>query len=255
MNRRPQAPVLHRRLSGALIALAILAVLAVSGVLGIMYVRDNYTVTNVYVTGATHYTDSEIIDMVMTGPLDHNSLYLAMRYRDRSIEGVPFIEKMDVTILSRDTVRINVYEKAVAGYIRYLGRCLYFDRDGIIVESSLLETPGIPQVMGLSFDHVVLYERLPVDNSAVFTEILDVTKLLAKYDLTVDRIFFDSDYDLYLYFGDVEVVIGSGDDLDEKIIRLRYILPDLEGRSGLLDLHDYDGSGADITFETKGSAY
>lgn len=237
-----------RRAAWAIAGVLVVCCLVLGAVFGLQYIQTHYNITNIYVTGNSHYTDAEIIDMVMTKPLDHNSLYLSMHYRDRSVEGIPFIEKMDVSIVSEDTVRINVYEKAIAGYIRYLGRCMYFDRDGIIVESSFIETPGIPQVMGLSFDHVVLYEKLPVENEAVFAQILDVTKLLAKYELTADRLFFDSDYDLYLYFDDVEVVIGSRDQIDEKIIRLRYILPSLEGRCGLLDLHDVDGTGGDITF-------
>ena len=215
------------------------------------YILNNYTVNNIYVTGNTHYTDQEIADMVLTDRLSHNSVYLALFYRNRSITGIPFIEKMDVTIMDKDTVRISVYEKAVAGYIRYLGRYLYFDRDGIIVESSMEETEGIPLVMGLSFDHAVLHEELPVSNREVFSEILNVTKLLTKYELKVDRIFFDSDYRLYLYFGDVEVYVGSNDNIDEKIIALQYILPNLEEKKGLLDMHEYTNSRDSITFEEK----
>ena len=208
-------------------------------------------VTNIYVSGNTHYTNEEIIDMVMTDGLSRNSLYLSFKYRNKSIEGVPFVEKMDVDIVSPDTIRINVYEKAVAGYIAYLGRYMYFDRDGIVVESSMEPSDVVPQVMGLDFNYVILHEKLPVDNETVFAEILDLTQLLDKYNMHADKIFFDNEYNVYIYFGDIEVSLGTSSYIDEKIIQLQYILPNLEGKKGLLEMKDFDEDTKNITFEEK----
>ncbi len=217
----------------------------------IKYILDNYTVTNVYVTGNTHYSNDQIIDMVMDDRLSHNSLFLLMEYRNKSIENIPFIEKMDVDIISPDTVRINVYEKAVAGYISYLGRYMYFDRDGIVIESSFDRSETVPEVMGLSFDYVIMHEKLPVGNDKIFEEILDITQLLAKYDLRAERIFFDSEYNVYLYFDGIEVSLGTEDYIDEKIIQLRYILPDLNGKTGILEMKDFDEDTKNVSFEEK----
>ena len=229
----------------------IVLVLVLAGGIALKYINDNYTVTNVYVTGNTHYTNDEIIDMVMKGRLGHNSMYLSMKYTDKSIENVPFVEKMDVDIVSPDTIRINVYEKAIAGYISYLGRYMYFDRDGIVVESSFEPSDTVPEVMGLSFNYVIMHEKLPVENQKVFEEILDITQLLSKYQLEADRIFFDSEYNVYLYFDKVEVSLGGSDFIDEKVIQLQYILPKLEGKTGILEMKDFDDDTKNITFEEK----
>ncbi|WP_051538094.1 cell division protein FtsQ/DivIB [Butyrivibrio proteoclasticus] len=233
-----------------IIAGIIIAVLLGAGIF-FKYIYDNYTVTNIYVSGNTHYTNDEIIEMVLDGKLSHNSLFLSLKYRNKSIEGVPFIQKMDVDILSPDTIRINVYEKAIAGYITYLGRYMYFDRDGIVVESSYEKSDNVPEVLGLEFDHVIIHEKLPVENETVFAEILDITHLLSKYNLKADRIFFDSDYNVYLYFGGVEVSLGKEEYIDEKIIQLQYILPNLEGKNGILEMKDYDEGTKNVTFEEK----
>ena len=233
------------------IIIGVLMTLLIIGAVAIKYIADNYTITNIYVTGNTHYTNDEIIDMVITDRLSNNSLYLSMKYRNKSIEGVPFIEKMDVDIVSPDTVRINVYEKAVAGYIAYLGRYMYFDRDGIVVESSLEPSDTAPQVMGLSFDYCIMHEKLPIENQDVFEEILDITQLLSKYQLGADRIFFDSEYNVYLYFDEIEVSLGKEDFIDEKIIQLQYILPELSGKKGILEMKDFDDDTKNITFEEK----
>lgn len=239
------------RRKSLMIILSILVVLFLAGVIALKYISDNYTVTNVYVTGNSHYSNEEIMAMVMDGQFGHNSVYLSLKYRDKSIEDVPFIQKMSVEILSPDTIRINVYEKAIAGYIQYLGRYMYFDRDGIVVESSLESSDDVPLVLGLSFDHVIIHEKLPVENENIFAEILDITKLLSKYDLHAEKIFFDSEYDVYLYFGGVEVSLGTRDYIDEKIIQLQYILPSLEGKNGILEMKDYDEDTTNITFEEK----
>ena len=215
------------------------------------YVKDTYTVTNIYVNGNTHYTNEQIIHKVITDSLSHNSLYLSFKYRNKSIENIPFVEKMDVDIISPDTIRINVYEKSVAGYISYLGHYMYFDRDGIVVESSLEPSDNVPQVLGLNFNYVILYEKLPVDNDKVFSEILDITQLLDKYELNADKILFDNEYNVYLYFDGVEVSLGTGNYIDEKIIQLQYILPNLDGKNGILEMKDFDEDTKNVTFEEK----
>lgn len=233
-----------------IIAIVLLVVMLALGI-GFKYINDNYTVSNIYVTGNTHYTNDEIIDMVLQGRMSHNSLFLSYKYRDKSIEDIPFIEKIDVDIISPDTIRINVYEKAVAGYMAYLGRYIYFDRNGIVVESSLEKSDSVPEVMGLSFDYIIMHEKLPIDNEKVFEEILDITQLLSKYALRADRILFDSEYNVYLYFGSIEASLGTEAFIDEKIIQLQYILPKLEGKTGILEMKDFDEDTRNVTFEEK----
>ncbi len=213
------------------------------------YIINNYKVTTVHVDGSIHYTNEEIMEMVMGGRFGDNSLFLSLKYRDKGIEGVPFIETMDVAIEAKDTIRITVYEKALAGYVRYLGRYVYFDKDGIVVETSMEETAGIPQVTGLSFDHVILHEPLPVDKPELFDEILNITQQLAKYSLTADRIYFDSTYEVTLYFGEAKIALGKNEDIDEKIMKLQYILPDLLGKSGTLDMREYSEDTKTYSFE------
>ena len=216
---------------------------------GYQYILDNYTVTTSYVEGNVHYTDEEILDMVMAGRYGNNSLFLSMKYRNKSISDVPFVEKMDVSVVDPHTIKIEVYEKALAGYVEYLENYMYFDKDGIVVESSNEKTKGIPLVTGLQFDHVVLYEPLPVDNPEIFKSILSITQLVNKYNLSIDRIYFGSDNTLTLYFDEVRVALGNATDLDEKLMKLQYMLPELEGKSGVLRMENYTEETKNISFE------
>ncbi len=216
---------------------------------GYYYIVKNYTITTVYVEGNIHYTNEEIMEMVMGGRYGNNSLFLSMKYSDKGIDNVPFIQTMDVSIEARDTVRITVYEKALAGYVSYLGRYVYFDKDGIVVETSEEKTAGIPQVTGLSFDHVILHEPLPVEKPEVFDEILNISQQLSKYSLSADKIYFDSNYQVTLIFGDAKVAIGDSQDIDEKIMTLQYLIPNLLGKSGTLDMREYSEDTTTYSFE------
>ncbi|MBQ7360343.1 MAG: cell division protein FtsQ [Lachnospiraceae bacterium] len=217
---------------------------------GIYYFLDHYRVENVYVDGNVHYTKEEIMDIVMDGPLGKNTLYLSMRYKNKSITDVPFVAAMDVNVASADTIRIVVYEKSLAGYIEYLGRYIYFDKDGRVVESSTMRTLGIPQVHGLEFDHVVVGELLPVQNSEVFSQVLGVTQTLDKGEnsLHADHIYFNKSHEMTLYFGDIKVLFGKYENLDEKINLLKTFIPDLEGKKGTLNVENYSPGKKNYSF-------
>ncbi len=230
-----------------LIIACVVLILLIVGV----FIYEKYTIRTVYVEGNTHYTDDEIKDMVIDGKLSNNSIYLSILYRNKEIKDVPFIETMDVSILAPDTIQINVYEKALAGYVEFLGRYMYFDKDGTIVESSEDKTAGIPQVTGLKYGYVVLYQKLPVEDETIFKQILNITQLLNKYGISTDKIYFDAALNMTLYFGEAKVMIGGQDYLDEKIMKLKYILPELDGKKGTLRMENYSEDTKNITFQLE----
>lgn len=217
------------------------------------YLKKTYTIRTVYVEGNVHYTEEEIKAIVMDGFLGDNSLYLSLKYKNKGIEGIPFVDVVDVDILSPDTIKIIVYEKAMTGCVRYLDTYVYFDRDGYVVESSGVRTVGIPQIIGLDFDYIMTGEMLPVEDKEIFRSILDLTKLLQKYNLTPDRIYFNSLEDITIYFGDTKVALGNeAAHLEDKLMILPDFLVRLEGRSGILQMQTYDEDSGKYTFKPEG---
>lgn len=226
--------------------LALTVILLLTG--GIYYFLNKFTIKNITVEGSTHYTREEIIDMVIESPIDRISLALSLKYRNKQITDTAFIQSIEVTVQSADTIRIQVYEKALAGYIEYLGQYMYFDKDGIVVEVSGQITEGVPQITGLDFNSVILHSPLPVDNPEVFGQILEITNLLTKYKLEVDKIYFNPSLEVTLYMDKVRVTLGQKDKLTEKMMKLRDLAPHLVGLSGVLHLENADGSSDVITF-------
>ena len=232
---------------GVLIASIVIVCLAAAA----LVVVSVFRVQNVLVEGNVHYTSEEIEAMVLTDRLSYNSLYLSLKYRNKEIRDIPFIETMSVRVDSPESITIHVYEKSVAGYVEYMGRYMYFDRDGIVVESSETRTEGIPQVTGIRFDHVVLYEALPVKNTDIFQEILSITQMLSKHQITTDKIYFNESNEITLYFDNIRAKLGK-DNLEEKVMRLEQILPNLSGESGVLDLQNYSEDRKNVTFQKDG---
>ena len=217
---------------------------------GAVALHSVYTVRTVYVEGNVHYTEDEIMEIVMSGPLGDNSLYLSLKYRDRGIQDIPFVDVMNVSILAPDTIKITVYEKALAGYVKYLDTYMYFDKDGYVVESSGIRTQGIPQITGLSFNHVVLGEQLPVEDPQVFSRIMDLTKLLNKYSLAADKIYLHSSGDITIYFGQIKVSMGSDNShIEDKLQLLPDFLEKLQGKSGTLQMENYEEGKGKFTFK------
>lgn len=231
---------MYKRRKAGVILLALVALTAAMLGAG-AYIKTTYTVRTVYVEGNVHYSEEEIKAIVMDGFLGDNSLYLSLKYRNRGIENVPFVDVMNVKVLAPDTIKIAVYEKALTGYIKYMDTYLYFDKDGYVVENSAIRTAGIPQITGLDFDHMVVGEQLPVEDGNIFNDILNVTKLLNKYKLAAEKIYFNASEDITVYFGQVKVALGNEPvALEDKLMLLPELLPTLEGKIGTLQMLSLD---------------
>ncbi|MBP3205532.1 MAG: FtsQ-type POTRA domain-containing protein [Lachnospiraceae bacterium] len=236
---------LQNRKKTILILVIVIVILAAIGGAG-WYVWKKHTIQTVYVEGNIHYTQEEICSMVMDGPFGNNSLYLSMKYKNRSVTDMPFLDEMDVKILTPDTIKITVYEKALAGYVKYMDTYIYFDKDGYVVESSSMRTQNIPQVTGLKFDYAVLGQPLPVPESEkdIFSTILELTKLLNKYKLNADKIYFHSNAEITVYFDKTKVALGNETAyLEDKLMCLPKMLTELGDRSGTIQMEIYNDGG------------
>ena len=229
----------------------IVLLMALIGTGAYYYLVTHYEIKEVIVDGSVHYSADEIKDIVMDGRFGNNSLYLSYKYRNREITDVPFVQTINIDIVSNDTIRISVYEKALAGYIEYLGRYIYFDKDGIAVESSNVITQGVPEVVGVNFDYVVLYEKLPAEDENLFRKVLNVTQLMTKYSVKAEKMYFKNNGEIVLYYKDVSINLGKDDDLDIKIMNLPSLLKNLEGMKGVLRMENYNERTKTISFEPR----
>ena len=229
--------------------IVVLSVLAVLFILGLSF-AGVFRVRQVTVTGNAYYTKEEVVDLLLDEGSLQNTLLVYLRYKYQEHPEIPFIDDFEVTMDSWQSLKIRVYEKNMVGYVRYLGQNVYFDKDGIVVESSTQELEGIPQISGVTFDSLAIHQPLSVEDPTIFDTILSITKLLTKYDLDPDEIRFGAGGELFLQLGDVKVALGTGENLDEKISRLKQLEGDLKDKSGTLHMENYTDETTHISLES-----
>ena len=213
-------------------------------------------IQNITVTGSKRYNASQMEEFLFSGRWGKNSAYAYFTDRFRPHRQIPFVEDYKVVFHGPFNVEIIIYEKSIVGYVSYMSSYMYFDKDGIVVESSGSQLPGVPWITGMEFGRIILHRPLPVDDKNIFEEILNLTQQLSVYDIAVDRIQYDSHGQATLFIGKMEVTMGDHTDIDGKISTLNDILkaqPQLTQISGTMKLDNYSesNSGAGITFKKK----
>ncbi len=229
----------------------ILAAAVLTGTAVLLLFANFFYIKEVTVVGNDHYSNKEIVEFVVGDGYRRNTIYLYLNYKYRKHPDIPFVDDFEVSMNSLNSITIRVYEKNIVGYVRYLGKNVYFDKDGIVVESSDEEIEGVPMITGLYFDQLAIYQSLNVEDSRIFDTILQITQLLTKYSLDPDELHLGNLDDMYLQIGDVRVTLGSGDHMEEKIARIKQLEPDLLDKSGTLDMKNYTDESTHISLESN----
>lgn len=210
---------------------------------------SEFRLNNIEIKGNVHYTKKEIDKVLSDKWYMGNTLLCILQNKVYPIEDMPFIDYVDIELTSNHTITVTVYEKAMAGCVKQLGQYLYFDKDGVVLESSSTRLADIPCVEGLQFDSFKLHEKLPIEDEDKFALILKVTQLLKEYELEIDQVRFSLNDNLILYKDSLIIQLGKGDNLEEKIANLPNILEKAKGMSGTLYMEDYTSQSQIIIFK------
>lgn len=209
-----------------------------------------FVVENVEINGNELYDDETIRENVLNDEYSWSTLYVYFKYHFLEVGEIPFIDTVDVEIKNPTTLEITVYEKGMMGYtyIDSLGKNAYFDKDGFVIEISDEIIAGVPCITGLECEDATLYQKLDITENAL-KSLLTATQTLEKYSLVPDLIEYGTGGAITLTFSSVTVNMGQTEQFAEKTMRLSKILPQLEGKTGVLHLEKWNEQATDITFE------
>ena len=223
-----------------LVILGVLTLLA-AGIWG----YNSFRLKEITVEGLSRYTKDEFINKLESDVLFGLTPVYCLQ-DSLTQKNIPFVEKYEIEYIDRHTARIVVHEKRVIGCVIVMGRYMFFDKDGIVVESadSLLE--GVPVITGLEFDENVLYKKLNVQKQSLFDTILEITRLAEQKNIITKEISFDSNYAVTLYLDDITVLLGKRTSYDEQINALSGILESLQGRTGVIDMQNYSKENGEV---------
>jgi len=195
-----------------------------------------FQLKNITVTGSSRYTEEQITAKLLNSKADTNTIIFYLKYKYFVDVKIPFVEKMSFELVDNNSVNIKVYDKRIIGCIEFMGDYFYFDKDGIIVESTSKRIDDIPLVKGLKYHKIVLNEKLEVQKEELFDVILNLTQQIEKYGLNVDTIIFNNNYEVTLNCGDIKAMLGKRDTYDEILAKLKNIMAEIEGRKLTIDM-------------------
>ena len=98
-----------------------------------------------------------------------------------------------------------------------------------------------------------MYKKLPVENTEIFNDILNITQVLSVKGIKTEYIEYNSDKTVNLMIGEIRVELGEIYDLNSQISALMDILPKLKGLKGdlYLDTYNDNNSKGMYTFKKK----
>ena len=218
----------------------------------LLIIWNVFTITKVEIEGNHLYDEIVIKDAVLNDEHSWNTLYVFLKYTFMDTEKIPFIDTMEITMKDVNTLQIKVYEKGLLGYlyIPTINQNAYFDKDGIVTETSERLIPNVPLIEGFACTEVVLHKKLPIENTYL-RQLLTLTQGLKRKELQPDSIVYGVEHEPVLKYENVSVYLGSLELLTQKIERLEQILPTLQGKSGILHLEKWSESTTNTIFKIK----
>lgn len=151
----------------------------------------------------------------------------------------PYIQSVDFSRHFPDTLEIDITERKVCGYVPYMGNYLYIDNNGRVLDIQSSYTQPLPVVIGLDFTEFTLGEILKVNNNDAFEIVVELAKLISKYELLNDIIKVDvsKTSDIHIYVNKIDVLFGNFTDYNWKMSALNEILKNLSpDDKGILDI-------------------
>ncbi len=239
LERRKQK--IRRFFKGLLIFLAAAAVLTLIFIFG-------FRLKNVNVSGNSRYTREQILDLIQYDEQYHNTIIFYLRNRNINVESMPFIDALHMEIGGAGTINVEIVEKIVIGCIEDNGSYIYIDTGGVVCDISDTPPEDVPLIRGLEHEAPTLNTVLPVADESVYDSLLNLTLLLQKYSLSANLVSFADDGTLSLQIGQIQVMLGTGSNMEDKIAEVNNLWSNLEGRQGVLHLENYDASQSSVIF-------
>lgn len=214
----------------------------------LVLVMENVKVKSITVEGGEHYTAEEIKERILNDAFDRYTPFITLKEKlGFKHETIPFVEKVEIEVVDKNTVRLVVHDKVISGCVEHMGNNMYFDREGIVVESTNEKYDRVPVVTGVEFTSVVLNKRLEVENASIFSGIMELTQLFEKYGLEVDEINYDILGNVTLYVDGSIIQMGKTDNYDYRVNGLKNILEQTGETKYKLDMRNYGPENTDVS--------
>ncbi len=199
-----------------------------------------FTIKNIEITTMDKYSKDELCSMLnlKTG----TNMFLFNRFSaSKVLKNNNYVEDYNISYKFPDTIKIDITERKVRGYVPYMGSYLYIDEYGRVLEINSQMSSALPVVEGLKFDTFVLGEKINAENKEAFDIMVTIAQLMNKYELLdiVVKIDVSDINKVTAFVNNIEVNLGDMSNGDQKIRTMGEVVKNLGPNDrGVLDLSD-----------------
>ena len=213
--------------------------IVIAGALLIM-LSPMFTIKNIQITQMDKYSKEEICDMLNLH--EGNNLFLFNRIKAAKVlKDNTYVEDYKISYDFPDTVKVNIDERKVRGYVPYMGSYLYIDEYGRVLEINKEMSSALPVVTGLIFSNFSIGDQIDAQNSEAFDIMVEIAQLMNKYDLLniVVKIDVSNTDKVMAYVNNIEINLGDMSNGDQKIRTMGEVVKNINPNDrGTLDLSD-----------------
>lgn len=214
-------------------------------VLLILFCVFFFRVKKVSFEGNTYYSQEEMAGMFQTNFMEKNILTFWLMNKLSLTPELEFVREYEVSYPTVNEIHIKLYEKKIVAGIAYANHYIYFDKDGMVLQSADKPVEGIPLFETKNLTTFTLYQKVQMEDEGLLGQILNLANLFQHYQVSWDKVMFDANNEAYLYSGNVKVSLGKKDNYDEEISALSSVLEKMakNGQVGEIDMRNYRVGG------------
>ena len=132
-----------------------------------------FRVKKVSIEGNTYYSSREMEEKFQSNIFEKNILTFWLMQKLSLTPDLPFVREYEVNYPSTNEIHIKLYEKSIVAGIAYSNQYIYFDKDGIVLQSSDKAVKGIPLFETKNLTTFTLYSKVQMEDDSLLSQILN----------------------------------------------------------------------------------
>lgn len=222
----------------------------------VLVVWNCFPLKKIRVSGSSLYPAAKVEQTMKKDDSSGNTLLLYLKYSGGEWEKtLPYLKDMQISMTDPGTLSVRVSEKKAVGYLYDSGikKNIYFSDDGQVLRITGKKIGRHVRIAGLHPGRISLYGTMNLKEGEKnrLTTAQSILSMLEDYDIMPQTLYLKSDGMYLLDYGKVQVNLGTGTYLNEKIVRAAEIMKKIRHMKGTLHLETWTESTTDIYFRKK----
>ncbi|MCR4605014.1 MAG: hypothetical protein K5639_03350 [Eubacterium sp.] len=211
-----------------------------------------FKIDTVTVEGNTFFSNNEVEQTYSSKWWQKNMLTYFIFNKLGADTDPEYVRESEVTFPEFRAVHIKIYEKSILAGVKYANHYIYFDKDGMVLETTDKPKDGIAYFVSDDITDFSLYQTISTGRQDLLSQMINLAGRLTYYKIDWDTVEIDKEGKATLKTDKVSVLLGRKNDYDEVLS----VLPDVlktavaTKKKGEIDLTNYK-PGATIIFKKK----